>query len=58
MGLMKPPGLLTFLIATALAGTAVAAKSGLALAGLQPFAFWLLLASFALLFLASLVRGL
>ena len=59
MGLMKPPGLITFLIAVLLAAGAVAAKAGLVpVAGIAPFAFWILLVAFVLLMLGAITRGL
>ncbi|MGF1649556.1 MAG: hypothetical protein ACFCUN_03825 [Hyphomicrobiaceae bacterium] len=58
MGLMKPPGLITFLVTVAIALTALVAQVGLAFAPLTPIAFWILLGAFVLLALGAVTRGL
>ncbi|MEM9029928.1 MAG: hypothetical protein AAGC70_16320 [Pseudomonadota bacterium] len=58
MGVMKPPGLITFLLAVALAAVAVTSYLGIGFAGFGLAAFWVLLAAFTLLCIGCLVRGL
>lgn len=58
MGLMKAPGLVTFLLAVSMAAAAVLAQFGM-LAPLSPvIGFWLLLAAFGLMILGVVTRGL
>lgn len=59
MGLIKPPGIVTFVIATVLAAVAFAAQLGFAaFAPVHGAQFWLMSAAFVLLFLGSVTRGL
>jgi len=58
MGLMKPPSIITFMLALGLGLVAIAMQLGLVLGSLASLGFWLLLTAFALLALGVVTRGL
>lgn len=57
MGLMKPPNILTFLIAVTLVIVAVASKAGGVVPALAGHEFWPLLAANILFILGTVTRG-
>lgn len=57
MGLIKPPNILTFLIAFALVVAGVLANVGLNLPFISGHGFWLLLGANVLFILGCLTRG-
>lgn len=58
MGLMKAPGLITFLLAVTLAVAAVIVQLGLLAPVSSVVGFWILLAAFGLMILGVITRGL
>lgn len=58
MGLMKPPSIVTFMLALGLGVVAIAMQLGLVLSATGSLGFWLLLTAFALLALGVVTRGL
>ncbi len=57
MGLMKPPNILTFIIAVALVVTAVVSKAGVGVPIVGGFEFWMLLGANVLFILGCITRG-
>ena len=58
MGFVKPPGLLTFLVAFAIGILAIVTHLGLAVPELTSYSFWVMTAGFALLIMGCMFRGL
>ena len=58
MGLVKRPGLLTFLIAIVVGVLALVSHLGLAVPELTNYSFWVMTAAYVLLVMGCLFRGL
>ena len=57
MGLMKPPTILTFLVAVTLVIVAVVSRSGVVIPVVSGHEFWLLLGANILFILGTITRG-